>query len=99
MSKYKNAILMTIASVLSYFMTMFVIFGNPILSWDIPGRAYIVSILAIGASYGISYSFLKLVKVENPSKKAIISALIGFFSFWASCVALIIALYPALSNM
>jgi hypothetical protein len=97
MGRCKDVLSVIVASILSYFITMLVYFN--VSTINLPARGTMALLIAFLVSYGVSYALLSLIKVENPSKKAFISALIGSSAFWASCVALLLALAPALSNM
>lgn len=55
--------------------------------------------LSILAGFGASYFYFKLFRVERPAKQAIISTIVGTVLFWSSCIALLCALAPGLSNM
>lgn len=56
-------------------------------------------LLSVVVSYWVSFLYLKTSKVDNYKMKAVITTITGTVLVWASCVGLVCALMPALTNM
>ncbi len=55
--------------------------------------------LALILALVVTYPYMKVVRVDAPFRKALLSTLIGSVLFWGSCIGLLCAIAPGFRNM
>jgi len=104
--KFLTCVHLILSTVVAYFIHYYMIVGGPDILrplvhpfWDLELYYQIFPLIAVLVSLGITYLYMKAVRVKAPFLKALFSTLMGTVLFWASCIGLIYMLAPGLSNM